>query len=140
LNNLQLAQVNIMTLEEQLFKIEQEFWYGGKDEFLKNLDDRCLLAFPQSGEMHGIFPRDQIAATATAPNRWRDLTMTNRHVLNISNSAAMISYRADVVRADGQPYSALIASTYVQRGENWKLAAHQHSPIEQSKAAQKKSA
>jgi hypothetical protein len=117
-----------VNLEDQLFQVEQGFWTGGKEEFLANLDARCLLAFPQAGQMHGVFSKEDIAETASVPNRWRDLKMSHRHVLRLNDNVALISYRADVVRADGQPYRALVGSTYIQRGNDWKLAAHQHSP------------
>ena len=42
---------------------------------------------------------------------------------------AIISYRADVTRADGERYAALVSSAYVRRAEGWKLAFHQHSPL-----------
>ena len=85
---------------------------------------KCLLAFPQSGEMYGVFDREQIAATATPSNRWRDLTINNRQLLAIGD-VAIISYKADVTRADGEPYIALVSSGYA----GWKLAFHQHSPV-----------
>jgi len=116
------------SLEDHLFQVEQEFWTGGKAEFLKNLDERCLLAFPQAGQMHGVFSKEKIAQTAWTPNRWRDLEMSHRQLLRFSDSVAMISYRASVLRSDGEPYHALVSSTYIQRGEDWKLGAHQHSP------------
>jgi len=118
-----------MSLEDDLFAIEEGFWLSGKDHFAAHLDDQCLLAFPQAGEMHGIFPREHVAATATPGNRWRDLSMTDRHLLEPAGDVALISYRADVTRADGEPYAALVSSAYVRRGHGWKLAFHQHSPI-----------
>ncbi|RYD45608.1 MAG: hypothetical protein EOP63_00630 [Sphingomonadales bacterium] len=118
-----------MSLEEQLFEIERGFWSQGADYFAAHLDERCLLAFPQSGEMHGLFSRDEVAATATSANRWRDLEMSDRQLLKLSNDVAMISYKADVTRADGVAYSALIASAYVRRSDAWLLASHQHSPL-----------
>ncbi len=87
-------------LEKELFDIEQGFWFGGKEHFLNYVDDQCLLAFPQAGEMHGVRSR---AATATAPDRWRDLAMTDRHLLHSAEDMAIISYRADVTRYDGEP-------------------------------------
>ena len=54
--------------------------------------------------------------------------MTNRHHLQATHDLAILSYRADVKRADGVPYSALISSAYVRRADDWKLAFHQHSP------------
>lgn len=118
-----------MSLEEQLFGIERGFWMAGADYFAEHLDERCLLAFPQSGEMHGLFSREEVAATATGANRWRDLEISDRQFLKLSDDAAMISYKADVTRADGVAYSALIGSAYVRRSNSWLLASHQHSPI-----------
>lgn len=57
-----------------------------------------------------------------------DLTMSNRQLLAIGD-VAIISYKADVTRADGEPYSALVSSGYVRRDVGWKLAFHQHSPV-----------
>ena len=118
-----------MALEDELFQIEQGFWLSGKDHFLEHLDENCLLAFPQSGEMHGVHSREQVAATATMPNRWRDLRISDRHELRPTDDLAVISYRVDVLRADGHPYAALISSAYIRRGDGWKLAFHQHSPV-----------
>lgn len=118
-----------MSLQDDLFAIEEGFWLSGKDHFAAHLDARCLLAFPQAGEMHGIFEANHVAATATPDNRWRDLTMSDRHTLQPADEVAVISYRADVTRADGEPYLALVSSAYVRRGDGWKLAFHQHSPL-----------
>ena len=118
-----------MPLQDELFTIEEGFWLSSQDHFAAHLDHRCLLAFPQAGEMHGIHSADQVAATATPDNRWRDLAMTDRHVLEPASDVAIISYRAEVTRADGQPYAAIVSSAYVRRSEGWKLAFHQHSPV-----------
>ena len=118
-----------MSQEEQLFEIERGFWTEGADNFAAHLDELCLLAFPQSGEMHGLFSREEVAATATGANRWRELEMSDQQLLKLSDDAAMISYKADVTRADGVAYSALIGSAYVRRSNVWLLASHQHSPV-----------
>lgn len=117
-----------MDIESELYRIEEGFWLKGQEHFLEHLDEHCLLAFPQAGEMHGIFARQDVATTANQPNRWQDLTMRDRHLLE-AGDVAIISYRADVRRADGQPYTALVSSAYVSRPDGWKLAFHQHSPI-----------
>lgn len=118
-----------MTLGKELYDIEEGFWLAGEKHFLDHVADRCLLAFPQAGEMHGIHSRAEVAATATNANRWRDLTMRDRQVLQSNDDFAIISYKAQVTRADGEPYAALISSAYVQRPNGWKLAFHQHSPV-----------
>lgn len=118
-----------MTLESKLFDVEQGFWLSGTEHFSEHVDHECLLAFPQMGEMHGVYSREHVAATATASNRWRDLRVTEHYMIQPNEGTAIISYRADVIRADGEPYSALVSSAYVQRKDGWKLAFHQHSPI-----------
>ena len=118
-----------MALADDLYRVEEGFWLAGEDHFLAHVDEQCLLVFPQAGEMHGVHSREDVAATATPSNRWQDLQIKHRQFLELANDVVVISYRADVTRADGQPYSALIGSTYVRRSEGWKLAAHQHSPI-----------
>ena len=117
-------------LQDELFAIEEGFWLGGRDHFLEHVDERCLLAFPQAGEMHGVRTREEVAATAsTQPGRWRDLKVSDRHLLRLADGAAVISYRADVFRFDGEPYAAMVSSAYVKRDGGWKLAFHQHSPV-----------
>jgi ketosteroid isomerase-like protein len=118
-----------MALEDELYGIEEGFWLSGKDHFLAHLDERCMLVFPQAGQMHGVLGREDIAATASTPNRWRDLRISNRKYLEIADDVSAISYRADVLRADGEPYSALVSSVYAARDEGWKLVLHQHSPM-----------
>ena len=117
-------------LQDELFAIEEGFWLQGRDHFLEHVDERCLLAFPQAGEMHGVRTREEVAATAsTQPGRWRDLKVSDRHLLRLADGAVVISYRADVLRFDGEPYAAMVSSAYVQRDGGWKLAFHQHSPV-----------
>jgi hypothetical protein len=118
-----------MALTQDLFNIEQGFWLSGKEHFTAHLDERCVLVFPQMGEMHGVKTLEEVAATATSSNRWRDLSMSDRSLLEPTENVAIISYRADVTRADGEPYKALISSAYVRRENGWKLAFHQHSPV-----------
>lgn len=118
-----------MSAHDELFALEEGFWLAGADHFAAHVDDQCLLAFPQAGEMHGIHSAEDVAATATPDNRWRDLSMTGRHVIELTDDVTIISYRAEVTRADGQPYAALVSSAYVRRGDERKLAFHQHSPV-----------
>lgn len=119
-----------MSLEDDLYAIERGFWLEGEQYFREHLDETCLLAFPQMGEMHGVHSRERVAATATMANRWKDLRIADRNLVRPADDVAIISYRANVERADGMPYEALIGSAYVRRADGWKLAFHQHSPVE----------
>ena len=81
-----------MSLQEHLFEIERGFWIDGFDYFAAHLADQCLLAYPQSQGMHGLFSREEVAATATGSNRWRDLEMSDRQLLKLSDDVATVSY------------------------------------------------
>ena len=119
-----------MAQAPDLYPVEEGFWLGGKEHFLDHLDAQCLLVFPQAGEMHGVRSREDVAASASTPGRWRDLTISDRDSLQIADDVTVLSYRADVSRFDGVPYAALVSSGYVLRPDGWKLAFHQHSPVE----------
>lgn len=118
-----------MALADDLYRIEEGFWRGGRDHFLAHVDATCLLAFPQMPEMHGVHSRAEVAETASDPARWRELSMTDRQLVQPGAEVAIISYRADAVGREGQGYSALIGSAYVRRDDGWKLTFHQHSPV-----------
>lgn len=118
-----------MSLEEPLFEIERGCWVEGPEYCAAQLGERCLLAFPQSGEMYGLFSLDEVAATVAGANRWRDIEGSDRQLLKLSDDAAMISNKVDATRADGVPYPALIGSTYVRKSDAWLLASHQHSTV-----------
>lgn len=119
-----------MAQAPDLYPVEEGFWLGGQEHFLAHLDARCLIVFPQAGEMHGVQSREDVAASASTPGRWRDLTISDRHSLQMAHGVVVLSYRADVSRFDGVPYAALVSSAYVLRPDGWKLAFHQHSPVE----------
>ena len=124
------------TLPDRLLLLEEGFWLSDEAFFRDHVDDRGLLAFPQAGQMHGVFSRDEVAqSVSTVPGRWRDLRMTNSSLVQPTPDVAILSYRADVQRGDGAPYAALVTSGYVRRDGGWRLFFHQHSPLEPDAAA-----
>jgi hypothetical protein len=124
-----MTQTADAALQDELFEIEEGFWLKGEDYFLAHVDDQCLLAFPTMPDFHGVHSREEVAATAKQPNRWSDLKMTNRQLVQPGEDVAIISYRIDATKADGKPYAALIGSAYAKRGDGWKLTFHQHSAL-----------
>jgi hypothetical protein len=126
-----MASMTDSKLQDDLFAIEEGFWLEAGDYFLAHVDAHCLIAFPTMPDFHGVHSREEVAATATPDNRWRDLKMSSRQLIQPGSDVAIISYRVDVTRPDGKPYPALVSSAYARRDDGWKLAFHQHSPIEQ---------
>ena len=56
--------------------------------------------------------------------------------MELTKDVALLIYRAVARWAhESAPYTALASSVYVRRGESWKLALHQQSPLPQVDAA-----
>jgi hypothetical protein len=118
-----------MPLQDDLLAIDKGFWLDDEAFFMSHVDEKCALVFTQ---MQGIYPKAEVAVSAHDPKRWQDLKMSAPFLLQPADDVAFLSYRASVKHGNGQPYSALIGSLYIRRADGWKLAAHQHSPIEES--------
>jgi hypothetical protein len=118
-----------MGLERELTEIEQGFWTGGEDYFSAHLDEKCLLAFPQ---MAGTYSREDVAATAKDPLRWRDFSSERKGFLQPTAGTALVTYEARAVRGNGEPYHALVSTLYVRRDDGWKMAFHGQAPLADS--------
>jgi hypothetical protein len=116
----------VMTLKEELARVERGFWTGGVDYFRAHTAETCLLAFPQ---MAGTFSREEVAATARDPLRWKELETDERAFLQPTGDAALIAYEARAIRGNGERYRALVSTLYVRRGDGWKMAFHGQTPL-----------
>jgi uncharacterized protein YchJ len=114
-----------MAIEDKLYDIEKGFWTEGAAHYRAHVDDQCLTVF---AEMAALLERDKIAESA-GDHRWSDLSMTRRGFLNAVEDFAVISYEASAKRA-GRTYRALVSSGYVRRGQDWRMAFHQQTPLD----------
>ncbi len=115
-----------MALKDEIAAIERGFWTGGQDYFRAHVDETCMLAFPQ---MAGLRSRDEVAATAKDPLRWRELETEEKGFLQPTGDTALIDYEARAVRSSGEPYRALVSTLYVRRGDGWRMAFHSQTPL-----------
>lgn len=115
-----------MTTRDTLLDLERQFWTGNAEFYRQHLDATCLIAFT---EMSGNFTKADIAASIKSGDRWRDLKLDPRGLIEPMGGIAILSYRAHAVRPDGSPYDALVSSGYVRRGADWKMAFHQQTPL-----------
>jgi hypothetical protein len=114
-----------MSLENELFEIEDNFWRGGPEAYHRHADQQCLVAF---SEMAGVMSNDAIAKSAEK-GRWHDISVRRKGIAELSDKSAVITYECSAKRKDGQPYHALVSSGYAKREDGWKLAFHQQTPI-----------
>jgi hypothetical protein len=74
------------------------------------LDDRALMLDAMAGQP------------------WASHTLEDPHVLPVTDDVAVVTYGVVAHREGAPTYSALISSTYVRRGDAWRLALHQQTP------------
>ena len=105
---------------------EKGFWTLGEAYFKANTDKECLVAFP---ELARTMSNADLAATARDPNRWRDLTMDVRGIVEPGSDVVMLTYEARATRENGEPYAALVSTGYVRRSNGWKMMFHSQTPL-----------
>jgi hypothetical protein len=116
---------------DALLALEKDFWTGDAEFFETNTDSDCLVAFPR---MAGVMSNTDLAQTAKNPNRWRDLEIELRGIVEPAKDVVMLSYEARAVRESGEPYRALVSTGYVKRGGGWKMMFHAQTPLETDSA------
>ncbi|TIU06881.1 MAG: hypothetical protein E5W44_22580, partial [Mesorhizobium sp.] len=95
--------------------------------FAAHADVDCLVAFP---EMAQAMTNADLAKTATKPNRWRDLDIRLKGMVEPGSDIVMLTYEARATRENGEPYAALVSTGYVHRADGWKMMFHSQTPIE----------
>jgi hypothetical protein len=121
-----------MATKDDLMAIEKQFWTGDADFYRQNLDKSCLLAFT---EMSGAYGREDVAKTIKKGNRWRDLDLSIKGIVEPTDSTAILTYEAKAIRESGEPYKALVSTGYVKRDDGWKMTFHAQTPLDAQKAA-----
>lgn len=71
--------------------------------------------------------RDQILEAMGGPP-WASYRLESMRALPLGTDAGVVAYAVTAERELKEPYSALISSTYVRRGDRWRLAFHQQTP------------
>ncbi|MEO8216791.1 MAG: nuclear transport factor 2 family protein [Acidobacteriota bacterium] len=111
--------------EDELWKLEREFWTGGREFYLSRLAPEALMVFPSPA---GILSRQE-TIEAIGPNRWKDVQFSNQHCMFPADQTAVLVYEVAAERESDVPrYAALCSSTYIRASGAWNLALHQQTP------------
>jgi hypothetical protein len=113
-----------MSVEGTLLEIDRRLAAGGPDEYREHLTEEALLIVP--GE--ALSKQETIAAMGESPG-WDELRLDDVRTLELTDHAAVITYRFTGRRGEDFTYEALMSSTYVRRDGEWKLAFHQQTPL-----------
>jgi hypothetical protein len=110
-------------------ELEYGFWLGNADYYRANLDEVCVIAFQ---EMGGAYKKEEIAQMTPATSNWRDVQIVQKALEQPTPDVAILTYDMDGVRTTGEAYQARVSTLYVKRGDAWKMAFHQQTPLAQS--------
>jgi hypothetical protein len=99
---------------DEILAIEKDFWTGDAEFFDTHTDSDCLVAFPR---MAGVMSNADLAQTAKNPNRWRNLEIELKGIVEPADDVVLVSYEARAARENGEPYKALVSSGYVRRSD-----------------------
>jgi len=113
--------------KEELLDLEKGFWTGDSAYYAANADVDCLVAFPQMAQ---AMTNADLAKTATKPNKWRDLDMKLKGMVEPGSDIVMLTYEARATRENGEHYAALVSTGYVHRADGWKMMFHAQTPLD----------
>jgi len=121
------ASKPITASKQELLELERGFWTGNSAFYAANADTECLVAFPR---MARAMSNAELAETAAKPNRWRNLEIELKGMVEPGSDIVMLTYEARATRENGEPYAALVSTGYVHRVNGWKMMFHSQTPLE----------
>ena len=121
---------------EELLELEHQGWRslcdGTGSEFYGTLmteDSAMLLASGLSMD------RSEVIASLSDAPRWERYEIIEPRLLALATSVSTLMYTGRAVRAEEQPFVALMASTYVHRGGVWQLALYQQTAVDSGQSS-----
>ena len=112
---------------DHLLELEKNFWMGDRSFYEQHVDADCLVVF--SSEMAGVMSRSDLAATAGEGNRWKDLEIALKGIIEPVDGIVIMTYEARAVRDSGEPHAALVSTGYARRGDGWRMIFHQQTTL-----------
>lgn len=114
-----------MTVEDDLWAIEEKFWTEGADSARTMTAKGAVVIFPYPV---GILQGDNIWREGAVAQRWRSVVFSERY-FNQEKGVAILAYHVSAER-DGTPiYEALCTSSYVNDDGKWLRIVHQQTPV-----------
>jgi hypothetical protein len=112
--------------DAEFWETERGLWLGGGDALRRWVPPECLMVFP---EPVGILTGTTVVETIAPAPRWQRVELLGPVLRRTGTAAAVLAYRAEAVRKNGEGYVALCSSTYVHEAGAWWLVQHQQTPV-----------
>lgn len=115
----------LIELEEQGWQALSSEGEAGKKFYSAVLHDDAIMLFPGGVFING---KEKILESLAA-QPWRAFQIEEPQVISLSENAGVLVYRVTAQREGGDPYVALISSTYTLSDGTWKLVLHQQTSV-----------
>jgi hypothetical protein len=114
-----------MTVEDELWALEERFWTEGADSARHMTAKDAVFVFPYPA---GILQGDSLCRESEVAQRWRSVVMTERYFKR-EKGVAVLAYRVSAERSSIPIYEALCTSSYLLDDDKWLRIAHQQTPV-----------
>jgi hypothetical protein len=116
-----------MDLKDTLLALEEQFWKGDADFYVRTLTEDALMIFPAPA---GLLDKSRVVHSIATSQRWKEVAFRGSRVTQPAPNVAILAYRVSA-RREGQEarYAAYASSVYLERNGSWELAFHQQTPI-----------
>jgi len=105
--------------------LEHRFWTEGADSARQMTARNAIYVFADPA---GILQGGMMWREAEVAQRWRSVTMHDRHV-TLARDIAILAYRVSAERGDDTTHEALCSSTYLREAGTWLRLSHQQTPL-----------
>lgn len=110
---------------DQIWELERRFWLEGVSVYDAHLHRDACMIFPGMG----ILDRAAVLDSLSDAPRWTHIDMCGRQVVD-AGEVIFIAYVAIARRGDSQPYRGFCGSTYIRKGSEPIMIAHQQTPMD----------
>jgi hypothetical protein len=115
----------LIELEEQGWRALSSTGEAAARFYESVLDDAAMMLLP--GGM--VLDERATIVTSMAGQPWSSYELHDMKILQLTDAAAVLTYRALARRRNAGEYAAVMSSIYVRRDTGWKLAFHQQTEL-----------
>ena len=113
--------------QSRLWELEDSGWRAlceqrGAEFYGEMLTDDVLIVVPGM-----LIDRATFLASADS-EPWASYRIEDPHAVELTPDGVTLTYHVTASRSEGPTYMARLASTWVRRDDDWRLAFHQQTP------------
>jgi hypothetical protein len=114
----------------ELVEIERRLWTNDAAIYEDSLVEDAVLVFAETGPISRDFAVEAIRGENEEGRRWAEVDFEDVRVSKLTADAQLLLYRFNARWEQEEKWvKGLASSVYVDRGNGWKLAFHQQTPL-----------